>query len=313
MGNLQNAEYDNATIHRHTLQSKFTITANATAEDPNLSWAAKGLLWYIISRPLTWELHYWQLETVYKGNRRGGGRDAVRNCLKELREAGYMKHTKIRSEKGQWSHRYDVYSESQDWIKKDPVTTYEPQTGKPALVHPAPVKASIKVSKESSSTELDDDDLTPPPAPIENPPEKKPEKLHLSCDKYIINLTDGSQKIVSDGDIFTSAVQQKRDWTEPEIRLALAAIARHCPLVRDHMAYIDSIIKNARKDARLKQKKTEKYKAKPCKQHKESQESTSPSEPSKTESSNISEPDTGTRVSLGALYDQMMRGESWNI
>lgn len=98
-----------ATIHNMRLDSQSTITENSNPEDHNLSWAAKGLLWYILTREQSWKVSVWQLAKIYNGDRKGNKKDAIQEMLRELRAAGYIKYTKSRDAEGKWKHRYDVY------------------------------------------------------------------------------------------------------------------------------------------------------------------------------------------------------------
>jgi hypothetical protein len=106
------------TVHIHRLELDFTIMANKTAEDPNLSWKAKGLLWYLSSRPKDWSIHTWQLAQIYEGDRNGGGIKAIRNIIQELIDNGYVTHSKSQKEKGYWHHRYDIYPTKIPGFKK---------------------------------------------------------------------------------------------------------------------------------------------------------------------------------------------------
>lgn len=63
-------------------------------EDPRLSWAATGLLTYLIGRPENWNIIIEHLKTI-----KTDGRDATRNALNVLREFNYCHYFEIR-EKG---------------------------------------------------------------------------------------------------------------------------------------------------------------------------------------------------------------------
>lgn len=64
-------------------------------EDTRLSWKAKGLLAYLLSRPDDWEVRVKDLI-----NRSRDGRDSVYAGLSELEKAGYLERTVIRDDKG---------------------------------------------------------------------------------------------------------------------------------------------------------------------------------------------------------------------
>lgn len=98
-------------IHRHNYEDKFSIIPNHIFENPNLSWGAKGLLCYMLSRPKDWVIYRNQLASVYKGERSGNGKTAVDGAFKELIEQGYIVYTPKDEKTKKYIHRYDVYPE----------------------------------------------------------------------------------------------------------------------------------------------------------------------------------------------------------
>lgn len=164
-----------STIHNVRLDSQFTITSNTTPADPNLSWAAKGLLWYILSRDPNWQVHVWQLAKIYIGNQKGGKRDAIQKLIKELRDAGYVKYTKYQNAEGQWHHRYDVYPmPNPDFQKKIPEqdvpATGVPATGDPVLLpKTTQPKTELDFDKTLSSLPVEKFITPEPTKPREQP------------------------------------------------------------------------------------------------------------------------------------------------
>lgn len=74
-------------------------------KDAGLSWKAKGLLAYLLSRPDDWEVHPKQLQGVSTD-----GRDATYAALRELGEAGYIEKQQRRGEDGHFTGtEYVVY------------------------------------------------------------------------------------------------------------------------------------------------------------------------------------------------------------
>jgi len=83
------------TIIRATHRDRFVIIDQRTIEDEYLSWAARGLLGYMLSRPDDWTVRVDEL------CRRGDlGRDGIYRLLGELREAGYVIFEHQRDENG---------------------------------------------------------------------------------------------------------------------------------------------------------------------------------------------------------------------
>lgn len=70
----------------------FVQIDKAIFEEPRLSWKAKGLLGYLLSRPDDWRVI---LADLVKRSRDGKG--AVQSAMKELAAAGYARRRKIRA------------------------------------------------------------------------------------------------------------------------------------------------------------------------------------------------------------------------
>jgi hypothetical protein len=77
------------------LESDFTIVPNQTIND-KLSWAARGMLLYLCSKPDDWEVNISDLVNQTTGSAKRSGRDAVRKIMDELVECGYMRKTQNR-------------------------------------------------------------------------------------------------------------------------------------------------------------------------------------------------------------------------
>lgn len=69
----------------------FALIEKKSIEDSRLSWAATGLLAYLVSRPENWTIVMEHLKTV-----KTTGRDATRSALNELRQFGYCHYFEIR-------------------------------------------------------------------------------------------------------------------------------------------------------------------------------------------------------------------------
>jgi hypothetical protein len=106
------------TIHRFNFENHFTTLPNQTVEDPNLSWGAKGLLWYMVSRPKDWKIHRKQLASVYKGDRQINGKDAINGWFDELIQGRYVVYTRRHPKTKLMIHRYDVFPLPIEQIQK---------------------------------------------------------------------------------------------------------------------------------------------------------------------------------------------------
>ncbi|PNZ27692.1 replication protein [Staphylococcus rostri] len=75
--------------------------------DDSLSWKAKGMLLYLLSRPDDWQVYEIELQ-----KHASDGRDSVRSGMKELQDAGYIHRRRIRDKKGQYKeYEYQVYEQ----------------------------------------------------------------------------------------------------------------------------------------------------------------------------------------------------------
>ena len=95
------------TIFKVYLKKKpFVQIDKKTVEDKNLSWKARGLLIFLLSRPDNWKIYLKQLEKESKKD----GRDSLRSGLKELEERGYLVKEQLKDKKGRFQgYRYLVF------------------------------------------------------------------------------------------------------------------------------------------------------------------------------------------------------------
>lgn len=84
----------------------WTSIPNAALENETLSFRARGLLAYLLSRPDGWETDSERLARAGKE-----GREAVRTALNELVGAGYLVRRKSQGERGRWRTDTFVYDE----------------------------------------------------------------------------------------------------------------------------------------------------------------------------------------------------------
>lgn len=82
--------YSNATIHNAGWDDQTTILPNATAEDMELSWEAKGLLFYLLTRPQTWQFSVEELINLRNPKDRETERKIIFDSLDEIKNSGYL-------------------------------------------------------------------------------------------------------------------------------------------------------------------------------------------------------------------------------
>jgi len=102
---------------------KYFQMAKATVEDVRLSWKAKGLLAYLMSKPSDWEI--WTRDLVKRST---DGRTAVLSGLNELIQFGYATREQIKKDDGTFGPvELIVYEVPQSGFP----LTGKPLTGKP--------------------------------------------------------------------------------------------------------------------------------------------------------------------------------------
>ena len=85
--------------------SGYTVIWNDAAVDPVLSAKAKGVLWYLLTRPEDWDVYEGDIVKHMKDGLR-----AVRSAVKELLAAAYMTRKRLFRENGQFDGwQYDVF------------------------------------------------------------------------------------------------------------------------------------------------------------------------------------------------------------
>lgn len=124
------------------LEREFTIVPNETA-NANLSWAARGMLLYLCSKPENWAVRLSDLMQQTKESSKPTGRDGVNAIINELVHCGYMRKSNRRL-KGKFAHNdYEVSLRTMT----DLPSTVQPLTVNPPLQSKECTKKGIK--KES--------------------------------------------------------------------------------------------------------------------------------------------------------------------
>lgn len=85
----------------HNKENPYVQIHKKTLEDPKLSWAAKGLWAYLMSRPDNWRVNVSHLSKIYDcDGKKGGGEKAIWTLLNELIDHGYCERITNKSSKG---------------------------------------------------------------------------------------------------------------------------------------------------------------------------------------------------------------------
>lgn len=97
-----------ATFRVYKESGNFVTVHKDFIHDNNISWKAKGILLYLLSRPDDWQIYETEL-TKHTSD----GRDSLRTGIKELEEVGYIKRKRKRDNKGQFKeYEYMVFEHS---------------------------------------------------------------------------------------------------------------------------------------------------------------------------------------------------------
>lgn len=119
----------------------FYVLDKRISEDRRLSWAARGLLVYLLGKPDHWQVSPAALVAETAGSAKATGRDGIYSLLNELIEAGYMTRQQARSADGSMGPiRYTVSEEPQT---ESPVTD-EPHPAEPYPVEPTQASTDTK-------------------------------------------------------------------------------------------------------------------------------------------------------------------------
>lgn len=140
---------------RHDKDNPYFASSRATAQNRNLSWEARGVLWYLLSKPSDWEI-------VPKDLEQQCGKAKVYGIIKELKDAGYLIRERTRDDKGKfvWGE-YRVY--------EHPSSLCEPFPENPEMGNPEMAKSDM--DKPETETPF-----------MENPPQHIKDSTELKTD-----------------------------------------------------------------------------------------------------------------------------------
>jgi len=137
-------------IKKH--ENPYVILDKTCLEEDALSWRAKGIHAYLISKPDDWQVRLAQLIAAGKD-----GREAVRSAIKELSEAGYLHRVAMRQPDGTL--------QGQEWSVYE--SPFDRTTGNPSDGEDDATKARAKAKKDKEATE----NSTPKPLSLGTKPQ----------------------------------------------------------------------------------------------------------------------------------------------
>lgn len=215
----------------------FTILSNNVLENPKLSFKAKGLWAYCMSRKETWEFHVSHLSTVSKE-----GVDAVYSALDELIQEGLVVRHQERKGRGEGQGRgtagkveYTVYATPQ------PLDVSKNSNNFSETDFPVP-KESVPKNPALTSTDLKtstDKEIVCPKAAIAS-----------SASKILKKTSDGKEIEASQDEIYRKAIGRCKDWTPEEMAKAWQALI-DATVCNDPWRFIEGTIENIRTKTRF--------------------------------------------------------------
>ena len=124
-----------ATGRRRKRERKFVTIENSMFEDSRLSWKAKGLLGYLLTKPDGWTV---RVSDLLK--HATDGDKSVRTAVKELRKYGYLTIQRVKKDNGHWAGTVWEYDDvpmfDVDDIEEVEKVEEEPQTLEPQGIDP---------------------------------------------------------------------------------------------------------------------------------------------------------------------------------
>lgn len=163
-------------VFRIKKTENFVVIHKGALEDPNLSFKAKGLWAYCMSRPNDWTFKIKHLSTVSKE-----GKEAITTAIHELEEAGYIKKVQ-KTINGRFQPvDYEVHETSQ--IKKMFSQPDFPVAEKPLAENPPLLSIEQELRIEETNKESAKPTPPFPPDPKPNQPKEIPQEASETAKK----------------------------------------------------------------------------------------------------------------------------------
>lgn len=132
-------------------EGNFYLLSKSISEDRRLSWAARGVLVFLLGKPDHWEISVAHLRGETATSAKPTGRDGVYGLLQELINAGYVRRHQGRQDNGLLGEINYLVSESP--LPAQPLPA-SPDTAQPYTANPTLVSIEGKqVLKKAPSTE----------------------------------------------------------------------------------------------------------------------------------------------------------------
>ena len=120
--------------------AKFYVLDKRISEDGRLSWAARGLLVFLLGKPDNWKISIAALVNETRGSSKPTGRDGVYALVRELEATMYLRRCQGRGDGG-------VFDQNDYLVSEAPLTdsplTAEPYTAEPLTADPTLVNTDL--------------------------------------------------------------------------------------------------------------------------------------------------------------------------
>lgn len=142
----------------HDQSNPYVILNKQALADPNISWAAKGLWAFLMSKPDNWKVSVTHLSKIYLG--KGGGRDAIYSLIKELIDNGYCKKNQKTNSEGKFiGVEYTLYEFKNLLPLTGNPNADVPITDKPDYTNKGSVLSNEKEQQQAAVFSKDKDDM----------------------------------------------------------------------------------------------------------------------------------------------------------
>lgn len=139
-------------IRRPRPESNFYILDKRISQDKRLSWAARGMLIYLLGKPDNWRVSVADLVNQTADSGKASRRDGVYAILKELQDAGYVQYQQGRKDDGTMGA--GTYHVSEDSARTGP-DEVEPLPEKPIPAAPTLTRIEGIPSTERTKTDVE--------------------------------------------------------------------------------------------------------------------------------------------------------------
>ena len=158
----------------------YTVMSNHHLRNHALSLKAKGLLSQMLSLPDDWDYTLQGLAQINKESI-----DAIREAVRELERAGYIKRSRERDERGCLRGTvYTIYEQPHTEPTPEEPTSEEPTQEKPTLENPTQLNTESTKKRKRQSTDLSITDSIPFPSGFPETPVQKRTEAKETFESY---------------------------------------------------------------------------------------------------------------------------------